>query len=150
MASPFPFSAGQVLTAAELNSIGEATTYSPSHTNITVGNGTEIARYVQVNKLCLVSYKLTFGSTSSFAGTVSVGLPLTANADAFASGIMTDTGTSNYQMLASVTSGQTAATIRAYNITGSYARGDSFANATTPFTWTTGDILSFSLVYEVQ
>ena len=130
--------------------LGTPTSYTPSHNNITVGNGTEIARYVKIGKLVLVSYKLTWGSTTSFSNYPNVGLPFTANAVAFGSGMMTDTGSSNYQMLVVIDAGLNSVSIRGHNISGTYARADSFTNATTPFTWTTGDILQFSLVYEAQ
>ena len=52
MANPFPFTAGQVLTAAQMNGIGEATiAYTPTISNGTLGNGTMSAYYSRVNKL---------------------------------------------------------------------------------------------------
>ena len=134
-----------------LEALGTPTTYSPTHTDITVGNGTEVARYIKIGKLVQVSYKLTWGSTTSFGATsIAVGLPFTANADAFGSGLHTDTGSSNYHLLANVVSGTSVAIIRTYNIAGSYARGDNFTRSNLPFIWTSGDVLHFSLVYEAQ
>ena len=135
---------------AQLEALGTPVAYTPTHSNLTVGNGTEIARYIKIGKLVQVSYRLTLGSTTSLSSYVSVGVPFTANAAAFGSGIMTDTGSSNYQMIAVLDAGQSLVSIRSHNISGSYARADVFTNATTPFTWTTNDILQFSIVYEAQ
>ena len=51
MANPFDFSAGAVLTAAQLNQIADFETFTPSWTNITVGNATNSGVYAQVNEL---------------------------------------------------------------------------------------------------
>ena len=45
MANPFDFSAGAVLTAAQLNQIGDYESWTPTLTNITLGNGTVNAHY---------------------------------------------------------------------------------------------------------
>jgi hypothetical protein len=81
MANPFPFTAGQVLTAAQLNSIGEAgVSWSPTYDNITIGNGTVVAKYVQVNKLVSGYWQFTLGSTSSIgAGAAQISAPVTIN-----------------------------------------------------------------------
>jgi hypothetical protein len=80
MANPFPFVAGSVLTAAELNGIGEARLFRlhQHFTNYTRGNGTSIAYYMQVNKLVYVYVKETLGSTSSVTGVISMTLPIAA------------------------------------------------------------------------
>jgi len=123
-------------------------TYSPSHTNITVGNGTEVARYVQLNKLIFVSYQLTWGSTTSFGGAISVGLPAAANGVAFGSATLTDAGTSNFTALVQVEPTGSVAIVRTDSISGSYVRWDNSVTGTAPFTWTTSDVLKLSLVYE--
>lgn len=81
MANPFPFVAGDVLTAAELNGIGEAgVSWSPSYTNLTIGNGTVVAKYLQVNKLVYGYWIFTLGSTSSIAaGGAQISAPVTIN-----------------------------------------------------------------------
>lgn len=57
--------AGQVLTAAELNAAGAWTTYTPTWTNLTVGNGTQSFRYSKFNKIGFVQGELTFGTGTS-------------------------------------------------------------------------------------
>lgn len=129
--------------------VGVGTAYAPSHTNITVGNGIENARYVQVNELVLVTYALTWGSTTSFGGVIQVGLPLTAAQRAWGSGLITEAGVSNLPISVSVAASASKAEVRPHNISGSFARWDTNIDATNPFTWGTNDQLQFSIVYEV-
>lgn len=80
MASPFPFTSGQVLTAAQLNGIAELTDYSGSITfnGFTLGNGTVVTSYARVQDLVAYSGRVTLGSTSSMTGPLDVSLPLSA------------------------------------------------------------------------
>jgi hypothetical protein len=78
MPNPFPFTAGQVLTAAQMNSIGEAWT---SYTPVIKGGATTVtatiqyAKYAQVNKLVFVQVNATVTSTGAVNETVSVSMP---------------------------------------------------------------------------
>lgn len=76
MASPFPFTAGQVLTAAQLNSIGEWTSFTPSWNNVTIGNATESWYYAVVNDIVFVEGQTVLGSTSTITGNVTVDVPV--------------------------------------------------------------------------
>jgi hypothetical protein len=81
MASPFPFTSGQVLTAAQLNAIGETIDFSGSLalTNWTLGNATvNYCSYVVINKICHYQGKVTLGSTSTTVGDLRINLPVTA------------------------------------------------------------------------
>ena len=62
MANPFDFSAGAVLTAAQLNQIGDFESWTPTWTNLTVGSATVQAQYAQVNEL--VFWQLEFAGAS--------------------------------------------------------------------------------------
>jgi hypothetical protein len=76
MASPFPFSVGAVLTAAQMNSIGESLTYTPTAVNWTIGNATVTGRFVRVNKFVYVRVDIVWGTTSTVTGTgMQVSLP---------------------------------------------------------------------------
>jgi hypothetical protein len=150
MANPFPFVAGDVLTAAELNGIGESTAYTPTFTNITVGNGTVAFKFVQVQKLVLVQGTLTFGSTTSISGQPHMTLPVTSASYAASTGW----GLARFFDSPSVALfGLTQffdtsnAGIRIYSVTGSSIT-NGVINATTPWTWTTGDTISVQFVYE--
>jgi hypothetical protein len=56
---------------------GGWTTFTPTRGNITVGNGTEVARYQKMGKTTNVFYQLTLGSTSSIGSTPSIAAPTT-------------------------------------------------------------------------
>ena len=62
MANPFDFSAGAVLTAAQLNQIGDFETFTPSWNNITVGNATNQGRFAEVNEV--VFWQVFFDAAS--------------------------------------------------------------------------------------
>jgi len=67
------YAAGDVLTAAAMNSIGEAwTTYTPTWSvfngTTSIGNGSITGSYVVLNKLVFGRIKLTWGSTTSTSG----------------------------------------------------------------------------------
>ena len=72
MATPFPFTAGQVLTAAELNGIGETwTSYTPTVTSsggtiTTVGAVS--AAYTQVNKIVFVYVSIVITTVGTASG----------------------------------------------------------------------------------
>jgi pectate lyase len=82
MATPFPFTAGQVLTAAELNGIGETwTSYTPTVTSsggtiTTVGAVS--AAYTQVNKIVFVYVSIVITTVGTASGQLRFTLPITA------------------------------------------------------------------------
>ena len=69
------FTSGSVLTAAELNAAGAWTSFTPSWTNLTVGNGVVSAAYSKFNKILFVRVYFDFGSTSSLTGVLQMTLP---------------------------------------------------------------------------
>jgi hypothetical protein len=90
MASPFPFVSGNTLTAAQLNSIGEAwTSYTPTVTSsggtiTTVGAVS--AAYTQVNKIVFVYVSITITTVGTATGQLRFTLPITS-----ATNMQTDT-----------------------------------------------------------
>lgn len=136
---PVSITSAQLVPAAWL---AAWTSYTPTDTNVTVGNGTRLARYLQIGKTVHFMWDLTFGSTTAFTGTVNVGLPVAPAATGrWAVGaFLLDSGTQTYGWVASITSGTSVAVP-----TSSSGGG---ANATTPFTWTTNDRLTVSGTYE--
>lgn len=85
MTNPFPFSSGDVLTAADMNAIGAWTDYTPAltaSTNPTLGTGsTTYGRYVQLNDLVIGTAYFAFGSSGASAGSgnYNVSLPVAAS-----------------------------------------------------------------------
>jgi hypothetical protein len=86
MANPFPFVAGEVLTAADMNGIGEWTSYTPvltaSVTNPTLGTGSaQTGSYARIQNLIIYRFFIRFGSSGISAGSGSyrVSLPVAAS-----------------------------------------------------------------------
>jgi hypothetical protein len=86
MANPFPFVAGEVLTAAELNGIGEWTSYTPvltaSVTNPTLGTGsTQSGSYARIQNLIIYRYFVGFGTSgvNAGAGNYKISLPVASS-----------------------------------------------------------------------
>src|SRR5688500_13674507 len=55
------------------------TSYTPTNTNVTVGNGTLYAAYIQAGKTTTFVWALLFGSSTSLGGTIDIGLPVGPN-----------------------------------------------------------------------
>jgi len=149
MANPFPFTTGQVLTAAQMNGIGEKTAYTPTFTNLTLGNGTLTADFYRVQNVVTATVAVVFGSTTSISGDVTVTLPI---ARASAQGLrlaavqFNDPGVQHVAGALfcnpSVLTGVNPRPLGTNSFLG-------FLSATIPFTWATGDVLQFSVQYEV-
>jgi hypothetical protein len=135
------FVSGAVLTAAELNAMGGAlTSYTPTWTGITTGNGTNSGGWVQFGRLTYWQASFTFGTTSACTGAVTVSLPITL-ADANRLGSFSvkilDSGTAWYDCRLNPNS-TTVASVEALNSAGTYLTGSSLSS-TVPMTWTTSD-----------
>jgi hypothetical protein len=154
---------GQVLTADSTAATGLAwaaaaapsytwTSYTPTITagTATLGNGTLVARYVQIGKVCFVFMSFTLGSTSAVISYPEFSLPVTgAQSSTYANGdvLLLDNATAEYYgkiYLQSTTKfipyGQNAA--------GTYVK-DAPISATAPMTWATNDKIQANFWYEV-
>jgi len=130
--------------ATGLEWVDGATTWTPTYTNITIGNGTVTAKYVRVGKIVTAFFSLAFGSTTAItANYARFTLPVAA-ASNFCSGWgqYEDAGTGN-GFMGFYVAGFDCYPTRA--ITGLWNGID----ATNPITWTTNDKLSFLLKYQV-
>lgn len=136
-------------TGGALTALGSAmTTYTPTLTGFTLGNGTVTGRYTQVGKFVWFEASLTFGTTTTAASaTPTFTLPVTAAATAVASsltrGTFIDQGVNSYQAFASV---QTTTTVGLF-VTGT---NGLLANpsTTSPFTWGNTDAIYVAGVYQ--
>lgn len=147
-------SAGQVLTASTMNSIGAAwetwtPTWSSSGTAPAIGNGTISGRYGRIQRLVFGQIAVTMGSTTTFGtGTWYFLLPLTnvTNVNAYAvlgHGYMQDASAATvYSLIGD--RGNTSDKIHMRYPGGSF--GD--VTATAPFTWASGDTLFVNFTYE--
>lgn len=75
MSTPFPFVSGQVLTAAQLNSMNEAVSFTPAFSTLTIGNGTRTGTYFIQNKVLYFEVTVTFGSTTTMGTSPDLTLP---------------------------------------------------------------------------
>lgn len=127
------------------------TAYTPTWTNLTIGNGTNDFKYKQIGKLVIVSGIMTFGSTTSVTGSIRLSLPVTASSGisvntSLGNAVLRDAGTAtNYGpiFLASTT----VIEILTYNASTTYLSTSS-TSSTVPFTWTTSDQIAIHLIYE--
>ena len=147
--------AGDVVTAADTNTYlthtgGAWTAYTPTFTNLTVGNGTLDCQWFRSGRFVSFKVKLTFGSTTSVSGAIIVSLPV-AYADGTevesATGLLFDSSLN--ARYPAVTGAQTTTTIavRTINAAGTYAVVAD-TSSTVPFTWATGDIITVAGSYE--
>lgn len=88
MATFGTFVAGQVLTAAELNTAGAWQDYTPSWTqSATISKTVNWARYTQLGKWVQGSVKMTATSAGTANNIIKVGLPVNASSNNFLMGI---------------------------------------------------------------
>jgi hypothetical protein len=162
--TPRTWVASEVVDAPELNAeIRDAftgiqaawTSYTPTLTNITLGNGTRTGRYLQIGKTIDFQVKITFGSTTSITATnANITLPVTAQAGNWVStdaGGYDDSANLWYPLAIMTAAGGGGASTTAFIIkTWPNPAGANLVtiNATVPFTWITNDILVASGRYE--
>ena len=150
MANPFPFVAGDVLTAAELNAIGEAwTSYTPTLTaGVTVTNTVQYAKYAQVNKIVFVSVSLACTSAGTASNTITMTLPITAATgggtfgNVLGAGGFYDTSTTVQYNGTVVQNGTTAMSMFAN------ASGGSLFGQFPAITVASGDIIFLNAIYQ--
>jgi hypothetical protein len=124
------------------------TTFTPTWTNLTVGNATVVFKYKQIGKTVFVRGTFIFGSTSSISGVIKFSLPFDAVDSGFhhASVLIEDTGVEAYQGTLFV-SPISDANLKVINSAGTYA---VFRNtsATVPMTWNATDFFKTYFFYE--
>jgi hypothetical protein len=124
--------------------------FTPTWSGITIGNGTVIARYAQSGKFVTGYIKITLGSTSSVSSSPIFTLPVAENTDIAlqmsGSCNLRDTGSASY-LGGTLFFGDGTATIRCLGANIGYAYNTDI-DGTTPFTWTTSDIILITFNYE--
>ncbi len=126
-------------------------TWAPSWTNVTQGNGVVSCGYRQTGKTVAFRLLFTLGTTSAVSGSIGFTLPVTANAAYLTNhpiGPMrfVDSGVAGYQGVVFINS-VTAAGSAVYNASATYL-GESGATNLIPFTWATGDLFYCTGMYE--
>jgi len=127
--------------------------WTPAHTNITVGNGTVVAKYIQIGKTVHFRYKFILGSTSSIGSSSLITLPVEANSDYIAgasilgnAGLL-ELGVSLFVGFARLQSA-TQFRIVVSNNASSVVNVNQSMTATTPHTWAEDDEIHCEGTYE--
>jgi hypothetical protein len=126
---------------------GAWVTWSPTINNLTIGNGTIAARYRQIGNLVSFSIKVTFGSTTTIAGSPNIVMGVASNSPSVFPVYILDAGTAAYAANAYFPTGTTMY-LDLIDTTSSRALLTAFSS-TSPFTWGSGDFFSVSGSYEV-
>jgi hypothetical protein len=123
------------------------TTFTPTVSGVTAGNGTVVARYFKNGKAVNVFYQIILGSTSAITGIPSFATPTTAARSAYDAGQSTlqDTGVATYTGTVHIISGTAYA--QALLASGTYVNATN-PSATVPFTWGNTDVLTMQFFYE--
>ena len=131
------------------------TTWTPSWDNLTVGNGTVTARYIQIDKVVFFSLKLVFGSTTSVSGRPQFTLPVSASsttavetANVFAQATDDGVGDSLLSSLP-ILSDVTKIGLIPWKANSTYVLYDQNITAIIPFVWAVNDKIFVSGNYEV-
>jgi hypothetical protein len=129
---------------------GEWEDYTPSNTNVTVGNGTETARFCRIGNTVFWRYSLRWGSTTSYGGDIQIGLPVTMANPASdpqspaGAGSVTESGVASQP----VTATASASDDDSVRLVHHELTSNGFVDATAPFTWGTADKIDVGGSYE--
>lgn len=119
----------------DLSTLGAAwTSFTPSWTNLTVGNATNTGRWMRVGSLVVAQYNLVFGSSTSVSGIFYPALPTNYAGAPVGFGWGYDD-----------TAVAWASTVFT---AGAYLTTTARFNATFPWTWAVNDIIRLSITYE--
>lgn len=138
-------------TSGELG--GTWATWTPTYTNITVGNGTVVAKYTQIGKTVIGRWSLILGSTSSIGSNPNLTAPVSTNADYNSStdfwvggaSILDSSGPAGWNGYVFMNNSNT---LRLLSNNSQTDTRNASLTATKPFTWATGDIISITFTYE--
>lgn len=143
------------LNFSELTDIKSSwTSYTPTWTNLTVGNGTQTCAYKQIGKTVFFRMRLTFGTTTSMGTNPFFSLPVPSIPYPGTEAVIIsntvryhDSGTASHLGLAQI-SGTTQALLVLFTTSTTYGQITNGLTATLPFTWTTNDEILLTGQYE--
>jgi hypothetical protein len=117
--------------------------FTPSWTNLTVGNATESWSYAYTEGGMIVTGKLTFGTTTTVTGTVQMTVPNSVVASVYGAGSlhMLDAGSRHWVGTVYVDSGSST-----INFVHTETGNAGLVNATSPHTWASTDTIGFTLL----
>ncbi len=125
-------------------------TWTVTDTDFTIGNGTIVARYVQIGSTIIATMTITFGSTTTIDGSnPRFSFPVASNLTVpVGVGILNDPGNATYPALVRRWDADEFYFV-AQNASGTYLT-TAAVSATVPFTWATGDAFRATMVYEID
>lgn len=140
------------LTATEANllhgKLGAWTSWTPSWTNLTVGNGSVDAKYAVIGKTILFRLSLTFGSTTSITGSsVTFTLPSTIKGIAATNNVLVDASGGIY--MASYSASGSSVEVVCSNVSSTYLQVTAISS-TIPFTFAATDSIIVNGFYEAE
>jgi len=131
--------------------LGAWNSWTPTLTNLTLGNGTQSAAHHRIGRTIHFRWKFTLGSTSAVGTSPQFTLPVAAHADyainmPMGTASLLDSGVALYLGWGIMINASTVAPV-AVNSAGATATNAS-VTATVPFTWATGDVIMVTGTYE--
>ena len=151
------FTAGQILTADDMNDIATWTTFTPSFTGVTLGTGaSNTGQYCQLNEILFIRTKTILGTGGSFtnpsltipASKVMTGTPTMLWVPSM-HGVMIDAGVNSYA-ISVIHNSTTALGFYAQTASGTYVTWTSAVSSTVPFTSGVNDYLELSGYVQVN
>lgn len=155
--TPTTFAFGEQPSASKWNQLGANDAYfdsligsgtalaswTPTWSNLTIGNGVNNAKFIQIGKIVHFRLLLTWGSTTSASGSISFTLPVTSVA-VIGSLTTTPIGQAHFTRNTTFYSGlvqhlsTTTAVLRWHNVTGAAIKLSNMSG-TSPDTWLPND-----------
>jgi hypothetical protein len=151
------YTAGQILTAADLNAIATWTTFTPSFTGVTLGTGaSNTGQYCRVNNILFIRTKTILGTGGSFTNPsltvpdsgVMTGTPTMLWVPSM-HGVMIDAGVNSYA-ISVIHNSTTTLGVYAQTASGTYVTWTSAVSSTVPFTSGVNDYLELSGYIQVN
>lgn len=134
----------------ELTAISAAwTSWTPTLSNLTLGNGTQVAKYRRLGSGSIdFFWKLVLGTTSAVGTSPSITLPVAASGDyttypPFGYGMLTDVSTSARAPIVVNLTSTTTVVIQYFSSLNTAAN----LGAAVPWVWTTSDVLTLQGTY---
>jgi hypothetical protein len=129
------------------------TSFTPTWTNLTIGNGTNNFKYKQIGKTVFVKGTFTFGSTSTMSTGPTFTLPVTASGTTpNINGILSlgDNSAANSYGGYTRPGSTTTIDVRYHNVSGTLISITGSITSTAPFTWAVNDVIQVYFYYEAE
>ncbi len=138
----------------KLDAIVATQNWTPTYNNLTVGNGTVVARFKDFDDWIACYYSLKFGTTTAITGTgPTISTPVNAHSNYGTSSenvvgpaFLENAGSAELTGMVRLASA-TVFRVGAHAVSGTDIKLDDLATGV-PFTWGTGDVLAFTAGFE--